>query len=130
MQEEYVHRGDLVDLVVGDALTDRLCDSPDSHIIYDVKLFDQLVFGQVAEVIGHQGIYVLFQGTDGFHQRTLEVVADTHNLTGCLHLCCQIMICLDELIKRKSRYLNYTVVKHRLETCICFSCNSVRNLIQ
>ena len=119
-----------MDLVVGDALTDRLCDSPDSHIIYDVKLFDQLVFGQVAEVIGHQGIYVLFQGTDGFHQRALEVVADTHNLTGCLHLCGQGTFCTDKLIERQTRDFYNTVIQHRLEACVGFSGNGVRDLIQ
>ena len=73
---------------------------------------------------------MLFQRTDGFHKCSLEVITDTHNFSGRFHLCCQCTFCADELIKWKSRDLNYTVVKHWLETCISFLCNCVLDLVQ
>ena len=57
-------------------------------------------------------------------------MADTHNLTGSFHLCGQCTFCCDEFIKRQTRDLNDTVVQHRLETCVCFASDGVRDLIQ
>ena len=37
---------------------------------------------------------------------------------------------IDEFIKRKSRHLDYHIVKHRLEACVGLLCNSVLDLIQ
>ena len=113
-----------------DISSDCFCYFPDTTVIYNCQFFDQLILIKTCKVIGHKTVYMLFQRTDGFHEGTFEVVADTHNFTGCFHLSCQSSLCSNKFIKRKSRDLNYTVVKHRLETCICFSCNSVRNLIQ
>ena len=119
-----------VDVFFGDISSDCFCYFPDTTVIYNCQFFDQLILIKTCKVIGHKTVYMLFQRTDGFHEGTFEVVADTHNFTGCFHLSCQSSLCSNKFIKRKSRDLNYTVVKHRLETCICFSCNSVRNLIQ
>jgi len=57
-------------------------------------------------------------------------MADTHNLTGSLHLCSQCTFCCDEFVKWQTRDLNNTVIQHRLEACICFACDGVRDLIQ
>ena len=73
---------------------------------------------------------MLLQRADGFHQRTFKVVADTHHLSGCLHLCSQCTFCCDEFIKWQTRDLNNTVIQHRLEACVCFACDGVRDLIQ
>ena len=73
---------------------------------------------------------MLLQGTDRLHQAALEVRADTHDLTGRLHLGSQLMARADEFIERKSRHLDNDVVKHRLETCVCFLCNGILDLIQ
>ena len=109
---------------------DGFCDLPDSAVIYDLQLCEKFLICKLCEVIGHQAVYVLLQRTDGFHQSTFEVMADTHNLTCRFHLSSKGSLCSDKFIKWKSRDLNYTVVKHWLETCICFSCDRVRNLIQ
>ena len=45
---------------------------------------------------------MLLQGTDCLHQRTLEVVADTHDLSGRLHLGRQCPLGTDELVKWQS----------------------------
>ena len=119
-----------MNLLVGNALTDRFCDSPDSHIIYDVKFLDQLIFGKMTEIIGHQGIYVLLQGTDCFHQRAFKIIADAHDLSGCLHLSGQGTFCADKFIERQTRDFYNTVIQHRLEACVGFSGNGIRDFIQ
>ena len=73
---------------------------------------------------------MLFQRTDGLHQCTLEVIADTHNLTGSFHLCGQRTFCTDKLIKWQSGNLHNAVVQHRFKTCICLSGNRIGDFIQ
>ena len=102
--------GDLMDLLLRNSNTDRLCNSPDSHIIYNMKSFQHLFSGQIGKIVGHQAVYMLFQGTDGFHQRTFKVIADTHNFTGSFHLCGQSTFCTDKFIKWQTRDLDNTVV--------------------
>ena len=110
--------------------TDCFCNLPDSAVIYDFQLCKEFLVCKLCEVVGHQAVYVLLQRTDSFHQGTFKVMANTHNLTCSLHLSSKGSLCSDKFIKWKSRDLNYTVVKHWLETCICFSCDRIRNLIQ
>ncbi len=73
---------------------------------------------------------MLFQRTDRFHQRTFEVIADTHNLTGCFHLCGQCTSCTDKFIKWQTRNLDNTVVNIGSKACISLSGNGIRDLIQ
>ena len=73
---------------------------------------------------------MLFQRPNGLHKSTLKVIADTHNLTGCLHLCRQGSLCADEFIKGQTRDLHNTVVQHRLKAGISLACDGVRDLIQ
>ena len=99
-----------MDLFLRNSDTDCLCNSPDSHIIYNMKSFQHLFSGQIGKIVGHQAVYMLFQGTDCFHQRAFKVIADTHNFTGSFHLCGQGTFCADKLIKWKTRDLDNTVV--------------------
>ena len=73
---------------------------------------------------------MLLQGTDSLHQCSLEVIADTHNLTGCLHLCGQSTFCSDKFIERQSGDLYYTVVQCRLEAGIGLVGNGIFDFIQ
>ena len=73
---------------------------------------------------------MLLQRTDCLHKSAFKVMADTHNLTGSLHLRSQCSLGSNEFIKWKSRNLNYTVIKHRLKACISLTCDRIRNLIQ
>ena len=82
----------------------------DVIVIDYVQLIDQLVMAQSGKVVGKQAIYMLLQGTDSLHESALEVGADAHDLTGCLHLGSQGTLCADEFIERKSRHLDYAVV--------------------
>ena len=109
---------------------DCFCDLPDSAVIYDLQLCKEFLICKLCEIVGHQAVYVLLQRTDCFHQGTFEVMADTHNLTGRFHLSSKSSLCSDKFIEWKSWDFNYAVVKHWLETCICFSCDCIRDLIQ
>ena len=73
---------------------------------------------------------MLLQRTDCFHKCTFKVITDTHNFSGCFHLCCQCTFCTDKFIKWKSRDLYNAIVKHWLETCIGLLRNCILNLIQ
>ena len=73
---------------------------------------------------------MLLKGTDGFHERSLEIITDTHDLPGRLHLRGQRSLGADELIERKSRQLDDHIVQHRLEAGISLLCDGVLDLIQ
>ena len=75
-----------MDQLIWEAAAQSLCNSPDTHIVYDLQLFYQSCIGKSGKVIGHQAVYMLLQGTDRLHQGALKVGADTHDLTSCLHL--------------------------------------------
>ena len=109
---------------------DCFCDSPHTHIIHDLQLLCQFFHRQICEIIRNEAVYMLLQRADGFHQRTFKVVADTHHLSGCLHLCSQCSLCTDKLIKRKSRKFYDTVVQHWFKACICLLCDRIFDLIQ
>ena len=73
---------------------------------------------------------MLFQRAQCLHQSTLEIRTDTHNLTGCLHLCCQRSLRTDEFVKWQPRYLYHAIIKCRLKACIGFLRNRIFNLVQ
>ena len=73
---------------------------------------------------------MLFQRTDRLHQCSFEVIADTHNLSGRLHLSGQCSLGTDKFIKRKSRNLYDAIIQHRLETCVSLLSYRILDLIQ
>ena len=119
-----------MDGVIGNTTTACLCNNPDSSVIYHFQTLDQFIIRKCQIFIRNKTVHMLFKGTDGFHQRTFEVCTDTHNLTGCFHLCSQCTFCSDKFIKRQTRDLYNAIIQHRLETCISFSCNGIFDFIQ
>ena len=73
---------------------------------------------------------MLLQRADRFHERSLEVVADAHDLSGRLHLCRQRPLGADELVKGQSRHLNDNVVQHGLEACVGLLSDRILDLVQ
>ena len=73
---------------------------------------------------------MLLQGTKGFHQATLEAVADTHNLTGCLHLGGKGTFRGNEFIEGQTGDFYYTVVQCRFKACVGLACDGILNLVQ
>ena len=57
-------------------------------------------------------------------------MTDTHNLSGCFHLCCEGSFCCNKFIKWKTRDFYNAVVEHRLKACVCLSCDRVWNFVQ
>ena len=109
---------------------DCFCNLPDSAVVHDCQLIQQFPICKLCKIVRHQTVNMLLQGTDCFHKSPLKVMADTHNLTSSFHLSGKGSLSCDKFIKWKSRDLNDTVVKHRLETCVCFSSDGIRDLIQ
>ena len=109
---------------------DCFCDFPDSAVIYDFQFCQKFFICKLCKIVGHKAVYMLFQRTNCFHQSAFKVMADAHNLTGSFHLSRKGSLCSNKFVKWKSRNLHYAVVKHWLETCICFSCDRIRDLIQ
>ena len=78
---------------------------------------------------------MLLERSDSLHKGTLEVVADTHYLSGSLHLSGKCTLCCEELVKRKSwsdeAFALYLIVDTILVMLycaiwiICFKKNSV-----
>ena len=120
----------LMDGLVADPLTDSLRNLPDPAVVYHLKLFQQIFSLQMGEIIRHQAVHMLLQGTDSLHERPFKIIADTHNLAGSLHLSSQRPFCADKFIKRKPRNFHHAVIQHRLEACISLLCHCVFNLIQ
>ena len=73
---------------------------------------------------------MLLKRTDRFHQRALKVIADTHDLTGCLHLRRQCSLGADEFIKWQTREFDYNIVEHRFKAGICLLGDRILDLIQ
>ena len=131
INEPLVNLCNLMDLVVGcETTTENLSNQIDTAVIHDIQLLKYILIGHAIIITGLQTVYMLCQRTDCFHQTTLEVCTDTHNLTGCFHLCGQCTLRIDKLIKRKSRNLYNTVVQCRLKACVSLSGNGIRDLIQ
>ena len=125
-----INFGNIMDSLIRNISSYRFCDTPDTHIIYDMKLFYQFFFCQLCKVIGHERIHMLLQRTDSLHQRSLKVIADTHDLSCSLHLGSQSPLGADKFVKGQSWDLYYAVIQHRLEAGICFAGNSIFDLIQ
>ena len=95
-----------------------------------MKLFHQLLVGKSGEIVGHQAVHVLLQRADRFHQRTFKVIADTHHLSGRLHLGGQRSLGTDKFIKWQTWDFYHAVVQHRLKACVRLSGDGIFDLIQ
>ena len=88
-----------MNILIADAFSQSLCDDPDSLVIHDFQAFPELLRAECTEIIAHEAVHMLFQGTDGLHQGTLEVVTDTHDFTGSLHLGSQSSLRRQEFVE-------------------------------
>ena len=117
-------------MLVFNSTAERLCNNPDTSVINNCKLFLKLIICKTCKVIRHKRVNMLLERSDSLHKGTLEVVADTHYLSGSLHLSGKCTLCCEELVERKSWNLDYTVIKHWLKACVCLLCDSVLDLIE
>ena len=130
VDEPVVHHRDPVDIFVRYALTYRLGDHKDPHIVHPLQPFEQLFFGQCGKVITAQAVYMLLQRTQCLHQTAFKIGADAHHLAGRLHLRRQGTFCRQELIERKTRHLHHAIVQCRLKARIGLAGHGVFDLIQ
>ena len=130
VDKPFINLGHSVNLIIADTLTNCFCDLPDTSVIYNLQYFQKFLSCQIRIIIRHQTVHMLLQRTNSFHQRSFKVITDTHNLSGSFHLSCQCSLGTDKFIKWQTRDLNYTVVQHRLKTCISLLSNCVLDLIK
>ena len=119
-----------MNLLIGNALADGFRNQPDTAVVHHMKLIQDFLSGKICKIIGHEAVHVLFQGTDGFHQSALEIIADGHDLAGGLHLGGQSTLCADKFIEGQTGHLHNTVVQHGLKAGLGLSGNGIGNLIQ
>ena len=67
VDEPDIDLGDLVKFLLGNISSQGFCDLPDTAVIHDIQLVQKFLIRKMGEIVGHQTVYVLLQGTDGFH---------------------------------------------------------------
>ena len=125
-----IYLRNIMDFLCGDSTAQCFCDDEDSTIINTVQHLMDFFRRKIIVILVDQAVHMLFQGTKCLHQCTLKIRTDTHNLTGCFHLRRQLPACLDELIERKSRHLNYDIIKCRFKACISLARDCILDLVQ
>ena len=130
VQEEYVHRGDVVtsqwSLMPGAAPGECGTDvgRPCGHALLDLGV------RLLLDARRDHAVQLDLAAADGLHQRALEAVVDGHDLAGRLHLGAEGVVRVDELVERPARELDDAVVEGRLEARLGLAGNGVRDLVQ
>ena len=131
MQEEHVHRGDVVNLLNGhDAAAQSLADVEQTLIVCACHALLDLGVRLLLDVRGNHAVQLDLTAADSLHQCALKAVVDGHNLAGGLHLGTESVVRVNELVKRPARELDNAVVEGRLEACLGLAGNGVGDLIQ
>ena len=125
-----VHHGDLVDRIIIQSLAQSFGDDPDPLIVHLFQALLQLLRGQSGKIIASQTVHMLLQRTDGLHQRSFKAGADTHHLTGRLHLGGEGSLGGDEFIEGQTGHFHHAIVKRGLKAGIGLSCDRVFDLVQ
>ena len=56
-----------MDQLIWETAAQSLCNTPDTHIVYDFQFFYQSGIRKSSKIIRHKAVYMLFQRTDCFH---------------------------------------------------------------
>ena len=132
MQEEDVHRGDLVDLVNGHVMPRRRASQMWNRRWSSVRATPFFLLGVrlLLDARRDHAVQLDLTAANGLHQRALKGVVDGHNLAGGLHLGAEGVVRVNELVKRPARELDNAVVEGRLEAGLGLAGDGVRDLIQ
>ena len=131
MQEEGVHRGDLVDLVNGhDTAAQRLADVEQALVVRAGDTLLDFRIGLLLDMRGDHALELDLAAADRLHQRALKRVVDCHDLAGRFHLGAKRVVRIDELVKRPARELDHAVVDGRLEAGLGLAGDGVGDLVQ
>ena len=80
---------------------------------------------------GHdEAVHAHFQRAHGLEHGLLEAGADGHDLAGGLHLRADVLVGVDELVKRPARELEHDVVERRLGAGVGLSGHAVDDLVE
>ena len=131
-RKQYVHRGDLVDLVDGhDAAAQRLADVEQTLVVRAGHALFDLCIRLLLDARRDHAVQLDLAAANGLHQRALKGVADGHDLTGGLHLGAEGAASRKRTCRTASlRELDDTVVEGRLEAGFGLAGDGVRDLVQ
>ena len=116
MQEEHVHRGDVVDFFNGrDAAAQSLADMEQTLIVCACHALLNLGVRLLLDARRDHAVQLDLTAANGLHQRALKGVVDGQDLTGGLHLGAEGVVRVNELVERPARELDNAVVEGRLE---------------
>ena len=117
VEEEHVDARDVADTGVVNAQPHQLRDRIDTVIgtFLDVleKIIDTHMLG--VELRHVDVVLAVLERADRFQKALFKSSADTHDLTGRLHLCREFIHRRRELIERESRHLRNNIVERRFE---------------
>ena len=131
MQEEHVHRGDVVDFFNGhDAAAQSLADMEQTLIVCACHALLNLGVRLLLDARRDHAVQLDLTAANGLHQRALKGVVDGHDLTGGLHLGAEGVVRVNELVERPARELDNAVVEGRLEARLGLAGNGVGDLVQ
>ena len=131
VQEEYVHRGDVVNFLNGhDAAAQRLADVEQTLVVRAGHALLDLCVRLLLDARRDHAVELDLAAANGLHQRALKAVVDGHDFAGRLHLGAEGVVRVDELVERPARELDDAVVERRLEARLGLAGNSVRDFVQ
>ena len=99
-------------------MVQQFCDCKDIVGTELLNILQQLLHAHIVELGQVQVVCADLQRADTLQQSLLQICADAHNLTGCLHLGAQNVGSGGELIEGKTGQLSDHIVKLRLESCV------------
>ena len=109
------------DFVQRYAVSDQLCDCINSVVGACCDVCQHFFVRHSIEFCHMQVANADFQRAYGFQQTFFQSAADTHNFTGCFHLCGQCVCSCCEFIEGETRHFCYNVVQSGFVVCCCFA---------
>ena len=129
-EEPDVDLGDLVDVLHRHAAPQRLRDDERALGVDIPQLALQLLVAERLQRRGHKAVPAHFQRAYGLEQRVFEVRADGHDFAGRLHLRADVLVGVNELIKRPAREFQHHVVDRRLGAGVGLPGHAVDDFIE
>ena len=129
-EEPDVDLGDLVDVLHRHAAPQRLRDDERALGVDIPQLALQFLVAERLQRRGHEAVPAHFQRAHGLEQRVFEVRADGHDFAGRLHLRADVLVGVNELIKRPAREFQHDVVDRRLGAGVGLPGHAVDDFIE
>ena len=110
-----------MNLLHGHTTSQQFSNGIDVIITELTDIIQQFLVGHIIKLSQIDMVYTDLQRTDALEQALLQVGADTHDLTGSLHLCTQQVGCRCKLIEGETGQLGDHIIQLGLKGCIRIS---------